>query len=546
MRSVTGQVQSAEEGTALPGVNVIVKGTTTGTVTDNEGRYTVNVTDGGVLVFSFIGYLSQEVPVNQRTVIDVRMDLDVRQLGEVVVVGYGTQIKQDLTGNIAQIKGEDVQNLPVVNLTQTLQGRAAGVFVENESGKVGEGIKVRIRGTSSISASNEPLYVVDGIPINTSTLASSQNGATVTNGSALASINFNDVESFEILKDASAAAIYGSRAANGVVLITTKRGRAGKTQFNANFQYGVNKPTNDNRGFLNASEYISFFREAAENGARYDFREGISGYLTEQDAIDDYVGFVESRFTRYSGYSDWRNLETNTNWEKEAFQDNPTAFIMNLSAAGGNDKTRFYVSGEYTDQEGILIANSFERLSSRINLDQDVGDRFKFGVNMSFARTETSRLTQDNDFGTPMQIVALAPITPIRDLEGRLYDRPVTTYYNPLLNQENGQYFSTTFRNLGGVFGQLSLAHGFYLRSELAFDLLTQNDEQFFGSRTQSASTDGFGQSDWLRVFNYNTNNFLGFNKKYRYQLQHRRYVGHVVSKVVFRPDTVKRTGVSK
>lgn len=515
-RQISGRVTAAEDGTAVPGVNVVVKGTTNGTVTDSDGSYKLNVSPSGqVLIFSFIGFQTQEVEIGSRTVIDLSMNADIQQLNEVVVVGYGTQIKQDLTGNIASLKGEEVKNIPVPNFTQALQGRAAGVFVESQSGRVGEGIKVRIRGSGSLTASNEPLYVVDGIPISTSSLASSQNGATVSNGSALSSINFNDIESFEILKDASAAAIYGSRASNGVVLITTKRGKSGKTTFNANIQYGMNSPTNNNRGFLNSQQYIDYYEQAARNGAVYEYNRGGNpgGYASEQEAIDDYVSFVEGRFTRYSGYSDWKTLQTNTNWEKQAFKDNPMVKIMNLSASGGSDKTRYFISGEYTNQDGILIGNKFNRLSTRINLDQEVTSKFRMGMNMSFARTQTGRVTQDNDFGTPMQIVALAPITPVRDQKGQLYDRPVTTYYNPLLNYENGSYSSTMFRNLGGLYGQLTLMDGLSFRSEVGFDLLTQNDEQFFGSRTQSKSTNGAAQSDWLRTFNYNTNNFFNFNK---------------------------------
>ena len=400
------------------------------------------------------------------------------------------------------------------NFTQALQGRAAGVFVESQSGRVGEGIKVRIRGAGSLTASNEPLYVVDGIPITTSSINSAQNGSTSSNGSALSSINFNDIESFEILKDASAAAIYGSRAANGVVLITTKRGKSGKPAINASLQYGFNSPTKADRGWLNSEEYIAYYREAARNGAIYDFNRAgnPNGNASEQENIDEYMGIMEGRFNRYSGHSDWRTLETNTDWQKEAYQKSPTVKIMNLSASGGNDKTKFFMSGEYSNQEGILIGNKFDRLSTRLNLDQEVNKIFKVGMNMSVARTVTGRITQDNDFGTPMQIVALAPITPIRDENGQLYDRPVTTYYNPLLNFENGSYKSTIFRNLGGFYGQLQITEGLTFRSEVGYDVLTQNDDQFFGSRTQSRATNGAGQSDWLRTFNYNTNNFFNYS----------------------------------
>src|ERR1041385_2152232 len=229
-RVISGKVTAAEDGSALPGVSVVVKGTTAGTVTDTDGMFKINVPAGSeTLSFSFIGFQTQDIAIANRTVVDVSMASDIQQLNEVVVVGYGTQIKQDLTGNIASVKGDELKNLPVPNFTQGLQGRAAGVFVESNSGRVGEGIKVRIRGAVSITGSNEPLYVVDGIPINTSSFNNNQSAGTSKNGRALSSINFNDIESFEILKDAAASAIYGSRAANGVVLITTKRGKAGKT-----------------------------------------------------------------------------------------------------------------------------------------------------------------------------------------------------------------------------------------------------------------------------------------------------------------------------
>ncbi|MEJ0030091.1 MAG: carboxypeptidase-like regulatory domain-containing protein [Bacteroidota bacterium] len=216
-RVLSGKVTAAEDGSPMPGVSVVVKGTNSGTVTDIDGQFKINAPTGSeTLIFSFIGFQTQEVAIANRTVVDVPMTADIQQLNEVVIVGYGTQIKQDLTGNIASVKGDELKNIPVPNFTQGLQGRAAGVFVESNSGRVGEGIKVRIRGAVSLSGSNEPLYVVDGIPINTSSFNNNQAAGTSNNGSALSSINQNDIESYEILKDAAASAIYGSRAANGV------------------------------------------------------------------------------------------------------------------------------------------------------------------------------------------------------------------------------------------------------------------------------------------------------------------------------------------
>jgi TonB-linked SusC/RagA family outer membrane protein len=346
------------------------------------------------------------------------------------------------------------------------------------------------------------LYVLDGIPINTGGLS----------GNALADINFNDVESFDILKDAAATAIYGSRAANGVIIITTKKGRVGKPKFTVGFQYGTNEPTRL-RKFLNAAEFIELFSEAAANTGKYHYNRAgnYEEYASEQEAIDDIVGFVERRFTRYSGHSDWKTLETNTNWEEQAFQQARVGAV-DVSASGGSERTRYYISGSFNNQDGILVGNNFDRISGRINLDQDLSDRFKIGVNVFLARTNTGRVPEDNDFSTPMQIVALAPITPIRDTTGRLYDRPTTTYYNPLIDVENGEYKSFSYRNIGSAFAQYNLTKNLFLRTEFGLDMLNQNDEEFYGSRTiNGAATNGFGRSRWYRTVRYTTNNIANY-----------------------------------
>lgn len=504
-KEVAGKVTDSKDGAGLAGVTVSAKGFNNSTTTSSDGTFRLTVPSATTtLVFSYVGYGEIERAVSD--LMNVNLDATERALTEVIVVGYGTKIKRDLTGNIARVKGEEVKDVPVPNFTQALQGRAAGVFVESQNGKVGEGIKVRIRGAGSISASNEPLYVVDGIPINTGVLS----------GNALADINFNDIESFDILKDASAAAIYGSRAANGVVLITTKRGKAGKSKVTVGLQYGSSKPTGY-RGFLNADEYITFFTEAARNGAIYHFnREGnFFGYIDEQEAIDDWVGFVEGRFRRYDGHVDYTTGQTNTNWEKLAFQKANT-LAADVTLSGGNEKTKFYISGGYNDQDGILVGNTFQRVSGRVNLDHEVSSKFKLGTNLSVSRTKGRRVQADNEFATPMQLVALSPITPLRDTAGNLYDRPTTTYYNGLVDFENGEHYSTTFRNLATIYGQFNFTNNFFFRSEYSLDLLTQNDDEFYGSRTLSGgATNGFGRSTWFRTTNQNTNNYFNYTNQF-------------------------------
>lgn len=502
-RVITGTVLSGEDGLGLPGVNVLVKETSRGTITDLDGKYSISANVGETLVFSFVGYLSQEYSVGESTVVDITLNADAKVLGEVLVVGYGSTTKGDLTGNIASIKGSDLATIPVVNFQDALQGRMAGVFVQSANGKLGEGVKIRVRGTTSISGGNDPLYVIDGTPVTT--------GGALGYYNPMSDINFNDIESLEVLKDASASAIYGARGANGVVLITTKTGSKGKTKFNVGIQRGVSSPTRL-REFLNASEFVELMREGAYNNDLQIY--GIDPINNPDDYDGSDLQFVENRLTQYSGYADWRTGEIDTDWQDQAFNDDAGTFSVNFSASGGDDKTRFFLSGAYDQQTGILIRNDFERISARLNLDHSVSDRFLIGANFSLSRTENNRLSDDNQFNNPIQLVALAPITPIRDRDGKLYDRPTTTYYNNLIDSENAEWVNVSYRNLTNLFGEYKFSSTLKFRTELGVDVFNQNEERFFGSRTNTGlSTNGYGLSRWTRIVNYNTNNFFTYNK---------------------------------
>ena len=501
-QQISGTVVSGEDDFPLPGVNIRIGGTTRGTVTDIDGTFTIQAAPSETLVFSYIGFMNQEVLVGDKSIVDITLEVDAKSLGEVLVVGYGSTTKGDLTGNIASLKGGDIQNVPVPTFQEALQGRMAGVFVESSSGKVGEGVKIRVRGATSISGGNEPLYVIDGIPMT--------QGGTIGQSNPLADINFADIESFEVLKDASAAAIYGARASNGVVLITTKSGSAGKTKFNVGIQRGVSNPTRKN-SFLNAEQYVELMRESGYNA---DLLAGIDPINNPDQYDRSELQFVENRLTRHAGHSNWRERETDTDWQEQAF--NPDAGILNInfSANGGDEKTRFYFSSALDQQDGIMIRNKFQRVSGRLNLDHKVSDNFTIGANFSLARTTTTRLSEDNQFNNPIQLVALAPITPIRDLEGNLYDRPRATYYNNLIDSENAEWLTTNFRNITSIFGEYKFSNTFRFRSDFAVDVLNQNDDRFFGSRTNSGlAVSGYGSSRWMRVFNYNTNNYFTYSK---------------------------------
>jgi TonB-linked SusC/RagA family outer membrane protein len=510
---VSGKVTSAEDGTPTPGVSVVVKGTSVGTTTDNDGNYTVSVPAGSnTLVFSFIGFKSTEIEVGTRTTLDLALEQDVTQLSEVVVVGYGTQIKQDLTGNIAKVSGDAIQNLPVTTLEQAIQGRAAGVLITSQNGKLGQGMNIRIRGSSSITASNEPLYVVDGMIITTDNFSSN---AADTN--PLADLNPNDIQSLEILKDASASALYGSRGANGVVLITTKRGKAGKTNFSANFQYGSSKPTR-HREFLNSAQYVELMLEGALNN---DNANGLD-LNNPLDYEDSDTNFITGFFDYLQGDTDWRNLETNTNWEEEAYQK---ARIkgFDFTANGGNEKTRFAVGLGYTDQDGILIGNAFKRYSGRLNLDHNASDRLSFGLNLMISNTINDRLSADNAFSTPLQLVAQAPITPVRDKQGHLYSNAeyiedvgyaAMSYYPATIELENSTFVVKGFRNIVGANATYKLTKDLRVIGEYGFDLLTQNDDRYQNEYTDTGiGIGGYGQSRWTQAFNYTGRAMLAWDK---------------------------------
>ena len=498
-RRITGKIVSAGDNAPLPGVSVQIKGTGQGTSTDALGIYAVNVPAGkNTLEIRSVGFTPQTIQIGTQNVINVALVENENSLNEVVVVGYGTTKKANLMGSVSQINSKAIENLPVLTTEQAIQGRAAGVFVESGNGKVGQGVKMRIRGSSSVSAGNEPLYVIDGIPMTSAFSGNSPN--------PLADINFNDIESIEILKDASAAAIYGARASNGVVLLTTKRGKSGKTNFNISYFTGTSEATN-RRQFLNTAQYVELFKEARANA-------GFS------------VAGGETRFTRYgvgekTRWSDPTSPNyTNTDWQDQVLRTGSiNQFDANIS--GGTDKTKFYTSGSYSKQDGILVKNSFERISSRVNLDHKASDKLTIGINASLARTFNTRLANDNAFSTPLQIIALSPISPVidprtGDFADTFNGADVTQYYNPLLSIANTDNTTEIYRTIANVYGQWNIIPSLSFRSEYGFDMLFRNDDQFNGRKTVRNSVNaGNGESirNSANTFNYNTNNFLTFNR---------------------------------
>jgi TonB-dependent starch-binding outer membrane protein SusC len=508
-KEVTGKITDSKDGSALAGVTVKVKGTENATVSGPDGTFKISYSGTkAVLIFTYVGFEDLEYPVRGNSM-TVSMVSGTKNLNEVVVVGYGSKLKRDLTGSVARVNAKDLVNTPVTSFESALQGRAAGVQITQQNGKLGQGINVRIRGSASVSAGNEPLYVVDGIPVITTNLSS--NGAQT---SPLADLNINDIESVEILKDASAAAIYGSRGSNGVVLISTKKGKAGKSKIEFGYYTGTQAPTGK-VDFMNAQEYVEYFRLAAAAAQRLD-------------PSFNYVSFNEGRLQRYSaGNTDYQTFKVNTDWQEEAFQKAPIS-QYDINFSGGNDKTTFYMGGQFLDQTGIIVRNSLKRFNGRLNLEHKVRDWLTLGMNMSFARTTNNRISNDNAFSTPLQIVALSPITPLIDPRTGLTSgaldlatgRPNTNfpvYYNPVLSVENAQYQTLVNRTLGNLFGNVNIVKGLTFRTELGVDQLNQTEESYNGKLTARnlGVPNGAGFASTDQILNINTNNFFQYNTSF-------------------------------
>lgn len=519
--TLSGVVTDSRSGEELVGVNLFVEETASGTTTNLEGRYELTLNPGTYnLRLTYIGYRTQNVQItieSDNKARDFQMVADRVDLDQVVVVGFGTRSRRDVTGSISSISGEEIQNTPVNTVESAIQGRIAGIAIQRETGKLGGASQVRIRGGSSVTGSNQPLYVVDGIPVTMDDLSIN---ASATN--PLSDLNQNDIESIEILKDASAAAIYGSRASNGVILITTKRGREGRTQFNYSFQAGFSEPTNK-REFLNTAEFFELYEEAARNRAIDD---GVDPQVWIDILYDEFNFLSAGEFRQNSETGEWfwRDGVIDTNWENEAFQ-NAGMFKHELSARGGSDKTRFFLSGAYSDETGILINNDFERISGRANIDQDVSDRLRIGMNLSTNRSVMNRLSSDNAFATPMQLVAQPPITPLRDPRTCFDENEesipgctpqlsgdFTEYYNGLLHRDFSSFETTIFRTIGSAYADFNILPELALRTEYSADILTQNEEQYFGSLTARGvggnDGEGLGVSRWVRVQNWQTQTY--------------------------------------
>lgn len=431
-RIVTGKITDIN-GIPIPNASVIVKGTSNGTTTKSDGSFSLSVSsDAKTLVISSVGLVTQEVSIENRSSIQVALKNDDKTLSEVVVVGYGQQTQKLKTQTTSVIKADAFRNMPIVSPTQALQGQAAGVNMVNSSGLLGAAPNVQIRGSSSLLGGTQPLYVVDGVPLNDQVLSTAQGGGTGLN--PLIDLNPNDIESMTILKDAAAVAIYGSRGTNGVVLIKTKRGSNNqKTRVNLDYFTGVSKPT-DLLDMMNADEFRKFVGD-------YRAARGLPA-----------LSFPTGNF-------DWQ----------DAVVRNGKVNSYNLSAAGGNERTKFFMGGSYYTESGFTIGNDIRRLAGRLNLEHDINKRVKVGANMSLTNTKSDRIGVENNTFAPLTSSSLQlPYIQPRDANGNYVNTGFIQNVLAIEDLNTNEFLST--RIISNAFAEIKIIDNLKFRTDWGID----------------------------------------------------------------------------
>jgi len=455
-RSVSGTVID-NTGAGVIGAGVQEKGTTNGTVTDLDGHFSLSVNEGATLIFSSIGYATQEIPVGSQSVINVTLAEDSEFLDEVVVVGYGTMKKSDLAGSSVSMREDDLKGSIITSLDQSLQGRAAGVTAVQTSGAPGSSSSIRVRGQATINANAEPLYVIDGVIVQSGGSTGASYGlsglgnGTVSTISPLATINPSDIVSMEILKDASATAIYGAQGANGVVLITTKHGKAGEAKFTYDGMMAWSRQ-NKRLDMMNLREYATFYNElVAEGNAQ----------------ANDY-------------YTDPSLLGKGTNWQDEIFR---TAFQHQhqIAAQGGTEKVQYYVSASYMDQQGTILGSDFNRFSVRSNLDAQLKKWLKLGLNATFTNTKDNLKLADGTEGLIKYSLTTLPDIPVFDTFGN-YSSTIREGYtspNPIAKAMMDEMTLGRQKLTGNIYAELTPIQHFTWRTEVGFDYSNSKSDTF-------------------------------------------------------------------
>lgn len=480
-RTITGTVTDAETDEPLAGVTVVVQGTTVGASTDLDGNYQITVPAGrNALQFSFIGFRSVTETVDDRTVIDVALGEDLQLLDEVVVTGYGTLSRRQLTSSIGQVSSRDIEDVSLSTAESAIQGRVSGVQFTTNSGVVGSASTIRIRGASSISASTTPLVVIDGVPVtNPTTSGSASVGAGLgasTGLNPLANLNPNDIESMEVLKDAAASAIYGSRGSNGVILITTKQGRADRQEINIRSYGGFVNETN-RYDMMNGEEFTRIWNAAAEN-------TGQTGFMLPTDNI------------------------VNTDWMEEVTQ---TGYLSETSASvsGGTDRTTYYISGSYRWEEGYIRKNEMNRYAARVRLDHDLSETVRVGLNINPSRTDNFRVYSSNAVAAPYTFSALYyPNVPVRNEDGSfnfgVAPNPLVAFSGqPAANIEGVNVEANITQVLANSYVRWNATENLMFNSEVSVDLFQIAEQNKRASYTTDGSPTGLGSNSNSQYRNF-------------------------------------------
>ncbi|MGF7139480.1 SusC/RagA family TonB-linked outer membrane protein [Roseimarinus sediminis] len=533
-RTVTGLVTAAENGLSLPGVSIVVKGTSIGTVTNIDGNYSLNVpSDATTLVFSFVGLETKEVAINS-DVINVALNASSLDVDEVMVVAYGTTKKSSFTGAATTVKGEKLEKMQSSNLSKSLEGTVSGVQIASGSGQPGDGASIRIRGLGSLSASQQPLIVVDGVPYEGS----------------LNSIASQDIEALTVLKDAAANSMYGARGSNGVILITTKKGKSGKNEIKFDAKYGWNTravPTYDI--ITDAGDYYEMFWEALRNNY-YDDGNGAAlleaNYMASRDLIDGNLGYNVYKDIPNNQVIDPLSGQLNPNATEKLWPEEWTTVPFksgqrqeyNLNFSGGTDNSNYYSSIGYLGDEGYIDGSNFDRISARIKVEQEITDFFKVGGNMSYAgTTQNTAMSADNltaysnVFMFSQQIAPIYPVYLYDHATGELmldkdgnkrydfgstYARPYASEQNPVsvMNDNLNEFKSDNFSSRG--FFQVKFLKDFTFTANVAYDLFNSNNTEYdTPNGGDAANVGGRGYKYTQRYAALNANQLLNYEKEF-------------------------------
>ena len=508
------------DGEPLPGANVINTTSGSGTLSDFDGNFVLSgLSNGDEIEFSYLGFDSQTIIYSGQLQLNITLLESATELNEVIVTGYGSTIQKNLSSSVSKIRSEDLQNTALPSFEQAIQGRAAGVQIVTGSAMSGSQSKIRIRGANSAIASSEPLFVIDGIIIETGAISDRSNSGFFIDdggGNLLSSINPNDIQSIEILKDAAATAIYGARGSSGVVLITTKSGASGETKINVTIDTGISETTRK-IDLVNGKEYLMLAQEAWYNSG------------------EDPKLFWQNSGVLVDGLTQAQAQLTNTDWQDQALRQG-VAYRANVSASGGDEKTRFFISGNFLEEESIFIGNEYLRLSTRTNLEHKINDDLTLGTKLFFTYIDSSPVPVQNGLGKSNQNL---PIHPVFKGDG--------TYFNPLNNVrasldswENNSK-SRTF--LANWFLDYKLADGLSFRSEYGINSVNNNDNSYLDAiidnNAEAKAFQGSGSRN-----SWNFKNLLNYRNKFG---KHRLDIlaGIESSKNTYQVSNIRGTGFS-